>query len=489
MALSPKQFEDLKAQLQAKKDKVGEQEYSSFIDRASKVEEIGAKDDTAPALQQVGTGAAKEVASTGIGIGSIGRGIQKGLSKGADVLFGTKRFGLGGESVFDKGSEKQQKAKEFLQPEGALEKTGAFATKAATFAVPGSQVTKATKGANFLTRTAALAGSDIGVTAVQKGELDKESLDAGIIAAAFPVVGKTAQLAKGALPSGKDAGGRVINSLIKPLLKDFSYGKNPGRAVAEAGITANSLDELAVNIRTVRQDTGQQIADKVAKSNVRLDASDSFKALDEAILEAKKAPKTNVSIISRLENLKDDLLQVGEDGVPTRNLKELSASEIFDLKRDVGDLTRWTGNATDDEVVNKALKQTYGKLKNKLDTNIDGISDLNNKYADLKSAEIATEYRDKIASRQGLIGFGGQQAGIAAGLVTAAATGGISTGVLVGATAAGVTEAMKTPAFKTKVATWLASASKDELKDAFTQAPWLRSSLQAALFDNTEENE
>lgn len=445
--------------------------------------------EDSPFLRDVGTGAAKELASTGLGVGQIGRGIQKILSSGVDLVTGTKGFGLGKPSVFDKGSEAELKAREALQPEGIGEKIGSFGTELATFAIPGGAATKATKGSGLLARTGALGATDLTTAAIQSGGVDKEAIDAGIISAAFPVAGKGASLAKGLLPEGADVGGRVINSLIKPLLKDFSYGKNPGRAVAEAGITANSLDELAVNIRTVRQDVGQQIADKVAKSDARFNATDSMKSLDDAIVEAQKSPRTNSAIISRLQNLKDDLLQVGEDGLPTRNLSDLSASELFDLKRDIGDLTRWTGNATDDEIVNKALKQTYGKIKGQLDSKIDGISDLNTKYADLKSAEIATEYRDKIAARQGLIGFGGQQAGIAAGLVTAAATGGITAGLLVGATATGIAEAAKTPAFKTNLAAWLASASKAEKEDAFKKAPWLKGAVQAALFDDTEDNQ
>jgi len=56
----------------------------------------------------------------------------------------------------------------------------------------------------------------------------------------------------------------------------------------------------------------------------------------------------------------------------------------------------------------------------------------------------------------------------------------------VGAGAVSLSEAAASPAVKTQLAAWLASASKEELKDAFTQAPWLRSTLQSILLDVDE---
>lgn len=429
-------------------------------------------------------GVAKSAGDIGLGLGSIGRKFQRGISQGVDAVFGTNGFGLGGQNVFDEGSQQRAKAEKLLERDTPGEKFGGFLGDVASYALPGGAVVKGSRGLNFLSRAGALGASDGLVTSLQQGgEFDRNSIDSAIIGAVFPLAGAGANVVKRAvLPSVKEAGAKVINSLIKPLLKDFSYGKNPGRAVAEAGITANSLDELGQKIAVVRGDVGREIGEKVAADTTRHNATASFKALDDAIATAQKSPRTNAAIITRLQNLKDDLLQVGEDGIPTRNITDLSSEELFQLKVDVGELTRWTGNATDDEIVNKALRSVYGGLKGQLDESIDGIKPLNEKYADLKSAEIATQYRDKIAARQNLVSFTGQQTGIAAGLITAAATGGLTGGLIVGAGVAGLTEAAKTPAFKTRLAVWLASASKDEIQDAFVQAPWLRGTLQTILF-------
>lgn len=433
-------------------------------------------------------GVAKSAGDIVLGLGSLGRKVQGGISKAGDYLLGDANpLKMGKPNVFDEGSEDRQKVEKLLERDTIGEKFGGVIGDIASFALPGGAVVKGTKGANLLTRAGALGASDAAVTTVREGEFDRESIDAAIIGAAFPVVGKGVQVAKGMLPSGADAGGKVINSLIKPLLKDFSYGKNPGKAVAEAGITANSLDELTKNIRAVRQQTGEEISQRVAASNARFSAEDSLKSIDDALVEASKSPRTNAAVINRLLDVKADLLRVGEDGAPTRNLSDVSASELWELNKDIGDLARWTGNASDDEIVNKAIRNAYANTRSKLETGVTGLDEISEKYANLKSAETATEYRDKIASRQNLISFSGTQLGTAAAVTTAVVSGGAVAPILIGASAAAGTEALKSPAVKTRVAAWLASASKEEVKDAFVQAPWLRGALQSALLGEEED--
>ena len=215
-------------------------------------------------------------------------------------------------------------------------------------------------------------------------------------------------------------------------------------------------------------------------------ADEALAPLDQAIAEASKNQRVNAPIIKRLLDLKADLLGIPlEGGEATRKLQNLTAQELFELKKEVGDLTRWTGNASDDEIVNKALTRTYGQIKGQLDT-VPGLSELNERYANLTSAEVATKYRDKIASRQNLISLNSTGVGAATALVSAVASGGAVVPILLGLGAAGVVQAGRTPAFKTNLASWLGKASQKELKDAFTQAPWLRGAIQSVLLDVDE---
>ena len=134
---------------------------------------------------------------------------------------------------------------EQLEAKNTSEKAGEIVSEIAQIAIPTTRIgklaseamklLKLTKGVKT-TKIASEAVTAGGVVAAQQGEIDSEARDAAILTAIFPV--------GGAILKSKEGGSRLINSLIKPLQKDLSYGKDPGRAVAEEGIIANSLGEL-----------------------------------------------------------------------------------------------------------------------------------------------------------------------------------------------------------------------------------------------------
>lgn len=232
---------------------------------------------------------------------------------------------------------------------------------------------------------------------------------------------------------------RIINSDIKPLLKDLSYGKNPGRAVARERITANNLEQLGQKIDEKVVQRGQEIGNlyEQAGPGKEVNYTETLKPIDDALARAQKSPRTNAGIIERLNNLKKDLLQfepvkdsagniIGEQA--TRDLSNLSPKDAFQFKNDLADLTKFTGNKSDDNFVNKALKGVYHKIDSKLDTLIPGLEKANAHYTDLKSAQIATRYRDLINERHNLISF------IPKIGVVAAAVYGLKTGDVKGAT-------------------------------------------------------
>lgn len=385
---------------------------------------------------------------------------------------------------------------EFLELEEGAEKFGGFVSDVASFALPfgpASKVGKVAKGASKATKVLGLGKKALtegvvggGVTAAQRGEFDKESRDAAIISAAFPAAGaainKGRQLTSGAR---KELAPRVVNSLIKPLLKDLSYGKNPGRAVAEEGIVAKSLDDLAQQIRDRRKNIGLELSKLYNKSDRKFTPENLFAPLDDAINQANKNPRTNSSLISRLEDLRSDLMQVrineGGEEVAERKLVDLTADELFELKKDIGDLTKFTGTVSDDNTVNKALKTVYGKIKGLLDEGVPGTQKLNERYADLTSAEVATLYRDKIAERQNLIGFAPkliETGGIIATFVT-----GNPLPLLISGGVAVSDKIASSPQAKTAFAKWLAKAGAEEKKRLIQEAPWLRGLMLELLTD------
>lgn len=350
-----------------------------------------------------------------------------------------------------------------------------------------------TKGAGILPR--ALEQGVIGAgysasSALTEGHLPSASeLATGFgLGAAFPVVGTGASEAKQkVLTSVGNRGGRVIDSLIKPLLKDFSYGKQPGKTVAKYGIKANNFDDLVAKITTTRQAIGDKLNGVIAqispqkRSNLTSAVSLIDKAMDDA------ASKNNQSLMNRLAEVKTALTNVlgrapGDMGKDTiiskgaRDLTNMNAQQVFDFKKLVGSMTKWTGNPSDDEAANRILKQVYGKAKEALDHMSGGkTSALSEDYASMLSAEVAAKYRDKILQRQAIINVKQHLGAIGAMLGTFIATGGASTPALVAAFAgAGLDKALGSTAVKTRLASWLAKATPEEKQTVLRAVPGLK---------------
>ena len=334
------------------------------------------------------------------------------------------------------------------------------------------------KAQTALGRIATGAGAgyamDVGA-GLEKGEKEKALIPGAgtLVGALVPGVGAAKEAFTKA---GEKSAPRIVNSLIKPLKKDLSYGKNPGRAVAEEGIVANNFEDLLEKITARKSEIGQSIRKALSESKKKIDISGVLSPIDDAINSAKRAPRTNSALIQRLESLRADIL--GESILPsgrkvlTRKLKNVSAEQAFEVKQLVGELTKFTGNASDDTLVNKALKRIYGGVKEKLNIAVPKTVKMNEKYADLISAEIATRYRNEIVQRQNLLGLSPTTTGIGAGLITAVLSGGAAIpSILATASVPLLHKAAASPAFKTRLASYLARQSPSQLQQLLSKVP------------------
>lgn len=298
---------------------------------------------------------------------------------------------------------------------------------------------------------------------------------------------------------GQGQAPRIINSLISPLAKDFSYGKNPGRAIAEEKIVANNFDELADKIRLKRQDIGKEIGSIGAKlsTDPSINLTDSLLPINDAMKQA--AAQNNKALLSRLANTKqaitdilepivDDTGNMGIKSVGTRKLNKLTFSEARDILGEIGDMTQFTGNPSDDKLVNSALKRVYGDIKQQTLNKAKELnpelakkfSQLTERYADLSSAEIATKYRDKIVQRSNLVGLSPQMTGIGSALITAVATGGAAIpAILAGASGLAIQKLAATPGFKTRLAAILSKKTGEEVAGIFNKIPVLKTLFPA----------
>lgn len=389
-----------------------------------------------------------------------------------------------------KGPTGRQLAGDVLQSAALFTPVGRIAKGIST----GARALGVAKGAAAIGKIGAGATAGAAFDVASNLQEGRKATDLGVgtaIGAAIPAAGVAKNVALRF--SGRQAP-RIINSLIKPLAKDFSYGKNPGRAVAEEGIVANNFDDLITKITESRQKVGQQIGQlgqKLSQSPV-LKVSSSLEPLNVAMKTA--ASQNNPTLLNRLANVKDAITNVLEPAVDdagkigirkvgARKLENLTFSEVRDILGEIGDMTQFTGNHSDDKLVNSALKQVYGQIKEvslKAARELDPqtakqFEKLTEKYGDLSSAQIAAKYRDKIVERSNLIGLNPTTVGVGSALVGAIASGGAAIpAILAGVGGAALNKLAQTPAFKTRLAVMLAQKSPEEVGFLFKKIPALR---------------
>lgn len=426
----------------------------------------------------------------------------------------------------------------------------------------------------------ALAGAGIGYgyDVTQRAQNNELNLKPGMgtaIGVAAPLVIGGVKIA-GAI--AKDQAPRIVNSLIGTTKKNFSYGKNPGRAIAETGMTANSLPDLENKVSQARQEVGStigQITDKLEGKAQLPPLSDSLKSIDDAMNKA--ASQNNQTLLDRLQNVKQSLTQylVRDSGVPQeyvnhfvdnataqlehdgqtelasklknidfsgvktlsdlkntvvdnlgeeslkqggvsnwlkttadmvasknpelakstiisigdKNLDNPTFKDALNFKRTIGDVTAFTGNPSDDKLVNSALKQAYGETKdamNKAAVTADPqlgaqLLKANERYADFTSAEVAL--RNRIALNQGknLVSMP-IKVGSAAGIITSLATGGVGVpAVLVAVGAGALDKALASTAVKTRIAAWLGKESPEIIAGIVEKNPGIGAVLKKAF--------
>lgn len=339
---------------------------------------------------------------------------------------------------------------------------------------------------------------------LKTGELPTPGITTAIGAVIPPALaGAGKGISKGIEVATKAFPVRTMNSLIKPLLRDFSYGKNPGRVLAEEGVVANSFDGLVAKIPEVRKDIGNrlgEVADSLdissAGKGIKIDVSTAITSIDDAMASAAK--QNNQPLVDRLGKVKaaiTDRLELGADeaGQPIitssgkRNLSSIGFNDAINIKRDIGDMTKWTGNFSDDNAANAAMKQVWGRIKSIVNNEADKVNPqlaadfrkLNEKYADITSADVAARHRDKILERQNMMSMPAKLGLGGAALATVLSGGSILPGIIAGASVAAIDKAIGSTAVKTRLASWLAKAAPEEIGVIQRKAPKLYEAMKA----------
>ena len=376
------------------------------------VEDSFIPDEQAQPKQSIGQSAAENIFQ---GVSGINTMLGQGLSDWVNVLNPTEkntlyRFYKGLEAEHKKGtlaSGAIETAKSMVAP--TIERAADVSGKLVTGDISGAAETVARKPFDYLMDATLFYSPSKSIA--EKG-------------------GKTASEGMSKLSEN------AINSIIKPRDRQFSYGKNPGRGVANEGIIATSMGDLADKVSAKRTELGQAIGSEVSKlGKLKQNYSAIIKPIDEAIAQVAKDPRSNSGVIQRLNNHKYDIMGAIEDdkGVITGykyDLAKMTPKEAYEIKKRIGDNTKWTGAASDDALVNKTLKQVYGKIDSKLDVISPKLKSLNERFADILGADIAIKHREGIANRADMLGLMGGVAGGLGGELLGSTPGAIGGGAL-----------------------------------------------------------
>jgi len=470
-------------------------------------------------VPQMSLGVAKGAGSTLAGASSLGEKTLKGIGriitpKSMEEKLGFAKSPTGAESLG---------LQEKLKPTNTAQKIGFGVEQVGEFLVPGAtslKVGKAIQGARTLAGTpklakvAGLAGRSLteaglfgGQTALQQGEIGDEAKRAALLGGAFPVVGTGLKIVgQGIKKSTPKVAEKIINSMIKPLMKDLSYEKNPSRGLLKYVEPFNNFEQGMKNtnksLKTLKDEMNVNLKDKnllSEKISVNKEINNIFnKAIQDAakknektlinrLIENKKAITENLSYGVNELTGKEEIISSG-----IKNLTKLNPQEVLELKQIVGEMRKWTGNVSEDTVSNKSIGKVYGILKEKF---IEAgkkhgydFKEISEGMSDLITAKKVMEYRDKLQSRQNLINLPGK-IGIGMGAIASIFTGGLS-GILAGITSIGADKVLSSPAFKTRFAKWLYNASTKEKETLISKFPPLKSFIDRAIGgkNNTSKN-
>lgn len=238
-----------------------------------------------------------------------------------------------------------------------------------------------------------------------------------------------------------------MNSLLKPKTVQYLYGKNPGKAVLDEGITGRSFAEIQRKVSAKLNEVGTQLEQLMSKPATRakkIRLTGFLAPIDDAIARAKKAPESNKALITRLEALKRDLLQ----GKGDMQQIVVSPRQALEMKRTIGDLTPWN-TTKEDTVMAAVLKNTYRNVDTRMDRVLPGFKEINDRFSNLLGAHTAAKAR--VMSNRGTRELMPMLETIGGGVVGAMA-GKPVTGLLTGAGVAAAHKAAGSPLVRSHLA-------------------------------------
>lgn len=272
-----------------------------------------------------------------------------------------------------------------------------------------------TAASNPIARTLQIGAATAG--GMQGQELDNVTSPIGLVTGlakpAIAVAGKVGEAIEGA--KNYIANLALNDAGLAQSKSAFNYDQNARRVMSSMpDVVGNDLNSTQAAVQNKMSETGQAIQSTVQNhpmANTKLDIEEQITSpFDKKIAELNQQnPQLNSTAINRLQQAKIGLLNnFDENGkaISAPNLNSMTPSQIWNFRKlKIDPMTKFTGNVSDDAVVNSAFQEARHNLKTTMNSVMPELKPLNQDYGDLSAAD---DSLDKLAfktQKEGLPGF------------------------------------------------------------------------------------
>ena len=179
-------------------------------------------------------------------------------------------------------------------------------------------------------------------------------------------------------------------------------------------IVGNDANSTQAAVQAKMNETGEAIKSTVENHPMaanKLDIEDQVTSpFDTKIAELNQQdPYANAAAVKRLQQAKIALLNKFDEtgkAVAPQNLSSMTPSEIWEYRKTkIDPMTKFTGNISDDKVVNEAYQEARQNLKSTMNSVMPELKPLNRDYGDLVSADDALDRMRFKAQKEGISGL------------------------------------------------------------------------------------
>ena len=279
-----------------------------------------------------------------------------------------------------------------------------LATQVAKIAQQSPRIARAIEiGMNAL-RMGTVGGAQGGVGAASEGKPVAFGTEAGAAGGALGSAVGEGLIAPGIAKVGEaleNVAPKFGNALLQAnKVKNFQYGKNPGRVFLDEDISANPPWQDYADVEKSIKKAGDKIATEAQgvlsqspNANVKIPVVPQVnKIIDDALDDVSKRQglPDRKGLITDLEDLRKEFTHnFDAKGNSTGAKGPLTAAEITKLKSNIGRGTKWDPNKAPEttKFLNNVRKQVYSYLDGEVDKAVPEMADINARWANQIEAE------------------------------------------------------------------------------------------------------